>query len=102
MPGEIHLRLRRLREQMHRSGADAAIVTHLPNVFYLTGFTGSAGALLIEPNRATLFTDGRYTAQTRIELKSSGVKAQISKGSLPSVVGSHIRAQGTRCASRCL
>ncbi len=100
VPSETHLRLQRLRERLHRSGADATIVTHLPNVYYLTGFTGSAGALLVEPGHATLFTDGRYTVQAGIELKSSGVKAEISRGSLPCVLGRHISARKGRAALR--
>ena len=42
---------------------DALLVTALPNVRYLTGFTGSNGALLLTPERAIFFTDPRYTIQ---------------------------------------
>jgi Xaa-Pro aminopeptidase len=100
MPGEFHLRLKRLRARIQSGGADATVVTHHPNVYYLTGFTGSAGALFVEPDRATLFTDGRYTVQARAELKSTGVKAEINRGSLPSIVGSHIAARRRRTALR--
>jgi Xaa-Pro aminopeptidase len=85
---------------MQSSGADAAVITHLPNVYYLTGFTGSAGALLVQPDRATLFTDGRYTVQVKDELKSSGVRAEVSRGALPTIVGSHIAARKGRAALR--
>ena len=60
-------RLDRLRRAMDASGADALLVSHLPNVFYLCGFTGSHAALLVFPGQAHLFTDGRYTLQARQE-----------------------------------
>ncbi|MBV9443649.1 MAG: aminopeptidase P family protein [Acidobacteriaceae bacterium] len=41
----------------------AFLVTALPNVRYLSGFTGSNGALLITSERALLFTDPRYQTQ---------------------------------------
>jgi Xaa-Pro aminopeptidase len=42
---------------------DAALVTRLVNVRYLTGFSGSAGALLVGRDGAVLASDGRYTTQ---------------------------------------
>ena len=42
---------------------DALLVSHLPNIRYLTGFTGSNALLLITSKRSTLFTDSRYTTQ---------------------------------------
>jgi Xaa-Pro aminopeptidase len=48
--------------------SDALLVTHLPNIRYLCGFTGSAAILLVENSRATLFTDSRYALQARQEV----------------------------------
>ncbi|MBA2291428.1 MAG: M24 family metallopeptidase [Gemmatimonadales bacterium] len=47
------------------AGEDAAslLVTHLPNIRWLTGFTGSAGLLLLTPARTVLVTDFRYASQ---------------------------------------
>jgi Xaa-Pro dipeptidase len=46
--------------------ADAALVTRLVNVRYLTGFTGSNGALLVtRDGAAVLATDGRYIEQSQ-------------------------------------
>jgi Xaa-Pro aminopeptidase len=42
---------------------DALLVSGLPNVRYLSGFTGSNALLLITPDSQTLFTDPRYTIQ---------------------------------------
>ncbi len=52
---------------------DALIITHRPDIRYLCGFTGSAGALVLHGSRAVLFTDGRYTEQAKQETKSTKV-----------------------------
>ena len=49
-------------------GVGALLVTTLVNVRYLTGFTGSNGALLVLPDAAVFFTDGRYRDQAAAEL----------------------------------
>lgn len=46
---------------------DAIAVGHLPNVRYLTGFTGSNAVLLFAAAKPVLFTDPRYTIQARQE-----------------------------------
>jgi Xaa-Pro aminopeptidase len=50
---------------------DALLVTHLPNIRWLTGFTGSAGVLLVTPTRTSLVTDFRYAVQAPQELGSA-------------------------------
>lgn len=48
---------------LEREGVDALLVTYLPNLRYLTGFTGSAGLLLVRAAGTVLVTDFRYAAQ---------------------------------------
>ncbi len=48
---------------MKQEGVDAVFVTHLPNVRYLTGFTGTAAILLVAEPTPILFSDFRYQAQ---------------------------------------
>ena len=60
-------RLRSLRLQMKQQGIESLLLTHLPDVRYLCGFTGSNAFLGITAKRASLFTDGRYSAQARQE-----------------------------------
>ena len=43
-----------------------------PDVRYLTGFTGSSGAVALAGGRAALFTDGRYTTQAKAEAAGCG------------------------------
>ncbi|MFZ0821921.1 MAG: aminopeptidase P family protein [Candidatus Acidiferrales bacterium] len=92
--------MRRLRERIEHSGASSSVVMHLPNIYYLTGFTGSAGVLYVEAGRATLFTDGRYTVQAREELKHSMIKAEISRGSALAALGAHIAGRKGRATLR--
>lgn len=74
---DFALRQRRVREALADAGLDALLVTHLSNVRYLCGFTGSAGVLAISPSEANFFTDGRYSEQARAEI--SGTRVVIEK-----------------------
>lgn len=47
---------------------DALLVSRLPNVRYLTGFTGSNGQVIAGANQALFLTDGRYTEQATHEV----------------------------------
>lgn len=47
---------------------DALLVSHLPNVRYLTGFTGSNGQALVGATKTVFLTDGRYQEQSRREV----------------------------------
>jgi Xaa-Pro aminopeptidase len=65
------LRLERqagVRALLAAEGLEALLVSHLPNIRYLTGFTGSAALLLLRPDEAILFTDFRYATQAPDEV----------------------------------
>jgi Xaa-Pro aminopeptidase len=49
---------------------DGLLVTHLPNIRYLTGFTGSAALLLVRSDATVLISDFRYAAQAPAEVGS--------------------------------
>jgi Xaa-Pro aminopeptidase len=91
MPINTTSRLKRLRQSLDTAGAGALLETHLPNIYYLCGFSGDSGALLIDPTSATLFTDGRFTIQAKEETR--GVRVHIHKGTLLEAVGDHLRAR---------
>ena len=71
------VRLRDLRASMAEYGVDALLVTHLPDVRWLCGFTGSNAALAVTATKAVLFTDGRYTVQAKEETR--GARVVIAK-----------------------
>jgi Xaa-Pro aminopeptidase len=89
MPTSAPSRLKRLRDAMEVAGAGALLETHLPNIFYLSRFSGDSGALLVEPSSAALFTDGRFTIQAREETR--GLRVHIHKGPLLEAVGAHLK-----------
>ena len=70
-------RLARLRQTMSESGLDSLLVTRREDVRYLSGFTGSAGSLLVTSHRACLVTDFRYKVQARKE--TAGITILIQK-----------------------
>jgi Xaa-Pro aminopeptidase len=61
------MRLTKLREILPKHNLDAFLVSQPENRKYLSGFTGSAGLLLISADQAVLATDFRYYEQVRRE-----------------------------------
>ena len=70
----------RLNALRRRLGSEALYVSALPSIRYLTGFSGSAGHLLVARDAATLFTDGRYRTQAREQTEAIGIGVEISAG----------------------
>ncbi|MBL7183483.1 MAG: aminopeptidase P family protein, partial [Anaerolineae bacterium] len=57
------MRLTKLRETLTAEGLDAILITQPENRRYVSGFTGTAGVLLISQDQAVLATDFRYYEQ---------------------------------------
>ncbi|HUR17411.1 MAG TPA: Xaa-Pro peptidase family protein [Acidimicrobiales bacterium] len=72
----------RLREQLDGAGCEAFLVTTPTNIRYLSGFSGSAGLLLVLADEMVLCTDGRYKSQSAEQLAAAGVGARIEIGKL--------------------
>ena len=66
-------RQRAIQSELARNHMDALLLSSLPNLRYLCGFSGTAGALLIGEERSLFFTDGRYLSQAREEVKGAKV-----------------------------
>lgn len=62
-------RLRRLRSHMQEIGLEALFITNPYNRRYMTGFTGSAGFVLVTHDKAMLYTDFRYRTQAPQQAK---------------------------------
>jgi Xaa-Pro aminopeptidase len=58
-------RIRALRSDLIDADLDALLITNLTNVRYLTGFSGSAGAAILMPDRCVLVVDFRYAGSAR-------------------------------------
>jgi Xaa-Pro aminopeptidase len=61
-------RRNRLADRLGDLGIEAVLISKLPNVRYLTGFTGSSAMVLVGTGDAVFFTDGRYAEQSRHEV----------------------------------
>jgi Xaa-Pro aminopeptidase len=80
---DIAARVPRLRVLLAEHGdnaCDGLLVTKLVNIRYLSGFTGSAGMLLVLPDELVLVTDGRYRDQAAEQLAAAGVEADVRIG----------------------
>src|SRR5258706_13124184 len=73
---------------------DCLVVTNPANWFYLTGFTGESGALVVSPDDTTLLTDGRFTVQGKEETR--GIKIELQQGELYTALGAMLRKKGLR------
>ena len=87
-------RRRALLQELKTRNLDSLLVTHPPNWYYLTGFTGEAGALLVSKDGATLITDGRFTVQAKDETR--GVKVALQQGGLYPSVGAYLKHMSGR------
>jgi Xaa-Pro aminopeptidase len=81
-----------VRADVAALGLAGLVVTHLANVRYLTGFSGSAGVVLLLPDEATLVTDFRYATQAPVEV-GSGVPVEVVEQDVWERVGRWLQAR---------
>ncbi len=82
---DFQARQKKLREHLATTRFDALLISHLPNIRYLCGFTGSAGLLLVEEADSVFFTDVRYDTQAHEEVK--GAKVVIARKAVLPALG---------------
>lgn len=75
-------RLEKLRSVFDEHGIDAMLITNDQNRRYLTGFTGSAGLVLITKEEAFLAVDFRYVAQASSQAKDYSIIEVSTKANL--------------------
>ena len=94
-------RQQRLQNSLSTHRLDALLVTHPPNIHYLCGFTGSAGALVLTGTKRVFITDGRYTEQARNEVRSAQIviARQGLFGAASAWLSAH-RKKGRRASSK--
>jgi len=96
-------RQRKLQVALAATRLDGLLISHLPNIRYLCGFTGSAGLLLVEPSGCSFFTDSRYGAQVREE--AAGARVVVSRGNIVAAIAERIgrrKGSGRRAARKTL
>ena len=81
---DFKVRLGKVRQEFERVHLDALLVTNLPNVRYLCGFSGTAAVLAVTATESVFFTDGRYTEQAREEVGGARIRIEKGKSALSS------------------
>lgn len=94
----IRERLGKLREAMRERGIDCCLIPtsdyhdseYVSGFFrvreFFSGFTGSAGTLVVSLREAALFTDGRYFIQAEKQLQGTGIRLmKIGEPDVPSL-----------------
>lgn len=71
-------RQQRLEQPVQEHRLDGLLITHLPNVRYLTGFTGSMAMLLLLPDELLFLTDRRYTLQASEQVQATIVPSETT------------------------
>jgi Xaa-Pro aminopeptidase len=85
----IAARLRALRERIQQKSVNGYLVTHPVDQYYLTGFDGEDGAVLVLPGRVYLLTDGRFAEEAS---RAAGwALTVVREGSLLEVVSRVVR-----------
>jgi Xaa-Pro aminopeptidase len=87
-------RQKALLSELTKRRLGGLLVTHPASWYYLTGFTGDAGALVVTGRGVALITDGRFTAQAADE--TSGVKIVRQQGPLAAAIGQFLRSARAR------
>lgn len=83
-----------LRQLISKANLDALVITHPANWYYLTGFTGDAGLLIVGQRGTTLISDGRFTTQAHEE--TSSIRFLEQKGNLMDSAGMLLRGKPGR------
>jgi Xaa-Pro aminopeptidase len=78
------------RRRLEAARVDAMVVAHLPNVRYLSGFSGSNALLVLDAAGSWLYTDGRYREQAGLETKQAKVEIP-AKGDLWKAAAQRLR-----------
>ncbi len=89
-------RRREVVRELKRRELDCLLVTLPADWYYLTGFSGESGVLVVTATGTTLVTDGRFTTQAKEE--SPGIRVQLQKGGLYEAVGEWMKQGGIRRA----
>lgn len=87
-------RLEAVRRGLDEAGLDALLVSHPPNLRYLSGFSGSAGFLLVRPASALLLVDSRYDEQASEEVADTVAVRLADEGLMEGVADAAADLEG--------
>ncbi|WP_432821203.1 M24 family metallopeptidase [Trichloromonas sp.] len=70
----VNKRISQADELLKACALDAFVFFHLPNIRYLSGFSGTDGALVVVRGEAGFLTDSRYTTQARQQVAADTIR----------------------------
>jgi Xaa-Pro aminopeptidase len=90
-----------VRDALSAAALDALVVTSLPNILYLTNFTGSGAIAVIDPDRIVFITDFRYVTAINsargAPFECPGLEIVVVESSYDETLASHLKSlAGTR------
>ena len=86
-------RIERLRSALATAGVQALIVTHPPNIRYLTGLAASAGAVVVGLAECGLIVDSRYLEMARrVTAADSDLQIRLASAGIDHAIGDEIRS----------
>jgi len=92
--GLLQARHARLRARLAESGTQAALITSRPNIWYLTGFEGSAGVVIVDGEAVHLLSDSRYAEELEaLDHCGLGVRGHVAPSgtSTDALVAGHLQ-----------
>jgi Xaa-Pro aminopeptidase len=93
-PSPYEGRQARLRKKLGARDLPLLVVSNPANIFYLTGFRGSAGTAVIGPSEAVLWVDPRYSLQAQSDAR--GVEVIEERGPILSALARWLRKKKHR------
>jgi Xaa-Pro aminopeptidase len=96
----LERRHRIIRQDIAAQGLDALLVTSLPNILYLTNFTGSSATLVVTADRIYFITDFRYTTTISAACGTATACPTLElvtvEGSYDATLAEHLESYGRR------
>ena len=87
-------RRREVVRKLTADSLDALFVTGAANRYYLTGFTGDSGNVIVHKRGTVLVTDARFRTQAREE--TSGIRIVVQRRPLAEATGEELKSVGAR------
>ncbi len=91
-PACLAARVSRVRRHLSAARIDALLVTHPPNLLYLTGLRATTGALILTPSDIILVVDPRYVAAAREAVASLAVQTSARLEEAPRALDEAVAA----------
>ncbi|MBL1151105.1 MAG: Aminopeptidase YpdF [Fimbriimonadales bacterium] len=91
--------LARARERLAGMSVDAALITNIENVRWMSGFSGSSAAIVLSPSEAVFITDSRYDEQAHEQVKGFEIHVFASPTRQAQAIGAVIHRLGLTSVS---